>query len=188
MRLKLLFCIYSFCALMACTIAPWNVCAQDDVDWKVVARNVRIVNIERGQSRRADVYRNVINAKYAILPDPARNQEMFYIEYADRPSYKYMFTYGDAFLGGKKWYFNMEKDLVLPVENDMAFVGLIKAYSGPHSGYFRLFRSVVDRSLTAVGEDPFFGWIVDRSDNPNYKYMFRQNGIYWYFNWPYKNK
>lgn len=155
--------------------------AQSDSDWKAVQRNVRIVNLEEGKSLKGDIYRNVINDKYAILPDPGRNREMFFVEYSDRPSYKYMFIYGNEYFG-RKWYFNVDKEFRLPVENDMEFVRLIKAYSGSHSGYYRLFRSVVDRSLTVVSDDPFFGWIVCKSDNPGYKYMFRQGGLYWYFN------
>ena len=154
--------------------------AQENKDWKLIARKVTIVNYDKGESRAGDLFQNVINGKYVILPDPEKNETMYYVEYSDNPQYRYMFVYGDVYFG-KKWYFNVKMDLQLPIENDLAFVRLIKAYCGARSGYFRLFRSVVDNSLTVVGDDPFFGYIVSKAEDSLYKYMFRMSGLYWYF-------
>ena len=165
------------------SVFSFSAYAQEDEDWKLIARNVRIVNLEKGQSLKGNIYRNIINCKFAFLPESEKNDTMYYVEHSDRPSYDYMFIYGDAMLFNKgKWYFNYEKGLELPIENDMMFISVIRAVSGTRSNYFRLFRSIVDNSLTVVGEDPFFGYIVYKSDDSHYRYMFRANGIYWYSN------
>ena len=153
---------------------------QEEPDWIVVDYGVRIVEIESGKSNTADIYKNTINGRFAMLPHSENNETMYYIEYSNHPSYKYMFIWGNEFFG-RKWYFNAKTTLNLPMQDDLKFNQLIKAYCDSRSGYFRLFTNVVNNNMIIVDDDPFFGYIVYRSDNPRYTYMFRRSGIYWYF-------
>lgn len=167
------------CAILALVSASlFHAYAEED--WKRIYKNVRIVNVDAGKSLNGDVYRNTINGRYAFLPEPEKRNDMYLIEYADHPDYRYMFTYGEIPFG-KRWYFNLPRAIKLPIENDLEFVQVVKAYSGSHSAYWRLFRSVVDGSLTVHGND-FFSWIVYDSDNPKYQYKFFSNMVPWYFN------
>lgn len=180
MKDKVLRIVLPFVLGTVISAASFPAYSRSEEDWKAVARGVRIANLDRGESGKCDIYRNVINGRYAVLPADEPNKMMYYVEYSDRPSYKYMFIYGNEFFG-RKWYFNVRREFRLPIQDDLEFVSLIKAYSDAHSGYFRLFRSVVDNSLIVRSDNPYLGHLVYDSDNPKYRYRFSVSGINWYF-------
>lgn len=148
-----------------------------DDDWRLIAQNVRIVNYDKGESSTADIYINTINGNLAA--QPADYDDLIILEWSDRPEKRMMFEYRYYY-----WYLTLASNYKIPEKNNLRFVQPIIGYDLDYGRSLRgrLFQNTINSEMLIQTDDPYFGWTVERSDRPDYRYCFKCSGFWYHFN------